>query len=116
MIRLLGAIFFVAICLATSDCQAQLGRGFFFRQFQSSNHVQPFAATQRTPIEWGRYSTYRNPTISRILDGPMTGKYRNPAEVNSRYIGGFHQNYFRDIGIPPGDVGIRGNALYWDTR
>lgn len=29
-----------------------------------------------------------------------------------KYVGGFHANYFRDLGVPPGDVGLRGNGLY----
>lgn len=29
-----------------------------------------------------------------------------------KYIGAFHANYFRDLGVAPGDVGIRGNSLY----
>lgn len=29
-----------------------------------------------------------------------------------KYTGGFHANYFRDMGVPPGDVGIRGNGIY----
>lgn len=29
-----------------------------------------------------------------------------------KYTGAFHANYFRDIGVPPGDVGLRGNGLY----
>ena len=28
-----------------------------------------------------------------------------------RYIGAFHSSYFRDIGVPPGDIGLRGNGL-----
>lgn len=53
--------------------------------------------------------------ISRILDGPMTYKDRNPAEVDARYIGGFHQTHFQNVGIPSGDIGIRGNAYRWRT-
>ena len=29
-----------------------------------------------------------------------------------KYYGGFHANYFQDIGIPPGDVGLRGNGIF----
>ena len=29
-----------------------------------------------------------------------------------KYIGGFHANYFRDLGVPPGDIGLRGNGIY----
>jgi len=55
------------------------------------------------------------PKLARLLDGPMTYKYRNPAEVDARYIGGLHQATFQNIGIPSGDIGIRGNAYNWRT-
>ena len=29
-----------------------------------------------------------------------------------KYVGGFHYSYFRDIGVSPGDVGLRGNGIY----
>ena len=29
-----------------------------------------------------------------------------------KYTGAFHYNYFRDMGVPPGDVGFRGNGVY----
>ena len=29
-----------------------------------------------------------------------------------KYYGGFHARYYQDIGVPPGDVGIRGNGIY----
>ena len=35
--------------------------------------------------------------------------------MNSRYpkyYGGFHASYFDNMGIPPGDIGLRGNGIY----
>ena len=35
--------------------------------------------------------------------------------MNERYpkfYGGFHSNYFHNMGIPSGDIGIRGNGIY----
>lgn len=29
-----------------------------------------------------------------------------------KYTGAFHASYFRDLGVPSGDVGLRGNGLY----
>lgn len=29
-----------------------------------------------------------------------------------RYYGGFHARYFDNLGIPSGDIGLRGNSLY----
>jgi hypothetical protein len=32
--------------------------------------------------------------------------------VYPRYEAGFHARYFQDIGIPSGDVGLRGNSMF----
>ena len=35
--------------------------------------------------------------------------------MNERYpkfYGGFHSNYYHNMGIPAGDIGIRGNGIY----
>ena len=29
-----------------------------------------------------------------------------------RYYGGFHARYFQDLGMSPGDIGLRGNGIY----
>ena len=29
-----------------------------------------------------------------------------------KYYGGFHARYFENIGVPPGDIGLRGNGIY----
>ena len=117
--------------LGSSDCEAQLFRSKFTRSQPSQIHQaapplwrqppghvgtyepQDYSAPTVFPFE--SYFENRNPIISRILDGKMTHKYRNPAEVDSRYIGGFHQSHFQNIGIPSGDIGLRGNAYNWRT-
>ena len=128
---ILLSAFLFTIVADSSDCQAQLfgsRRAAKARSappavappiwFQPAGHVgsyvpQNLAAKPVFPVE--DYYTTRHPKISRILDGPMTHKYRNPAEVDARYIGGFHQSYFQNVGIPSGDIGIRGNAYNWRT-
>jgi len=133
--RILATTLLVTVCFCafgSSDCEAQLFRGRFNRpqpaQIQQSappifvkpaGHVgsyvpQDYSAPTVFPIE-SYLADSRNPVISRILDGKMTHKYRNPAEVDSRYIGGFHQSHFNNIGIPSGDIGLRGNAYNWRT-
>ena len=118
-----------ALCVIVTDadqCQAQLfgprrahkTRPTLTRQAwgQSAGSVRPQVSQNSGtvfPIE--DYFTPRLPKIARILDGPMNYQYRNPLEVDSRYIGGFHQSHFYNIGIPSGDIGIRGNAYNWNT-
>ena len=38
-------------------------------------------------------------------------RYRCPGPP--KYYGGFHSRYFDTLGVPPGDVGLRGNGVYW---
>jgi hypothetical protein len=109
MIRLLATFLFLALICGASDCQAQRTRGLFLRH--APTQLNPRSAAGHFPLQTSHYSQRRNPKISRILDGPTS--YRNPAEVNARYIGGFHQSHFYNIGIPSGDIGIRGNAYHW---
>ncbi len=30
-----------------------------------------------------------------------------------RFIGGFHYSHFTNVGVSPGDIGFRGNGIYW---
>lgn len=135
MLRIFSVLLFLSVVCIAQDCQAQRHCGVFQRiaptpQMQSQvlqqqhqpvqsyalQHAQAAQIAHAQPVKpvWGRHSTYRNPTISRILDGPMTNN-RNPIENDSRYIGGFHQSHFDNIGIPSGDIGLRGNAYQWRT-
>lgn len=34
-------------------------------------------------------------------------------DLYPKYQGGFHSRYFDHYGFPAGDIGIRGNSLYW---
>lgn len=113
MNRILAMSLFAAVICVASEAQAQHARRIFTRNtvpqqnwINRQSHIQPYK------FEASQYSQKRYPTLSRILDGQLT-KYRDPAEVDSRYIGGFHQNHFDNLGIPSGDIGIRGNALNW---
>ncbi|MDB2686377.1 hypothetical protein N9Y42_04140 [Mariniblastus sp.] len=124
---LLVASFFLLVA-NTEDCHAQL---FGSRRTQSMR-PKPFAppilvqppglASYHVPQDYNAPTVfptkdYYKPQskLSRIIDGPLTYRYRNAAEVDSRYIGGFHQSSFDNIGIPSGDIGIRGNAYKWRT-
>ena len=84
----------LAIVLTTLSCaDAVAGRpGWFFSRRSSTNHI----ATQRA---WRVAPSYQQTYHS------LNARY-------PKYIGAFHASYFRDIGVPPGDVGLRGNGLY----
>lgn len=38
--------------------------------------------------------------------------YRSAEELYPKYYGAFHYRHLDNIGIPTGDIGIRGNGLY----
>ena len=86
--KLLRSVSFLAFLLAissiaTQDCQAK------HRVFGRRHPVK----RQNFP-EYGsyKYSHYN---------------YRYP-----KYIGGFNARYFDSIGVPSGDIGLRGNGIY----
>ena len=126
---ILGSILFLAL-VGADDCNAQILRGRFLNPsapkvvsappllYQPPGHVgayvpQDYNAGTVFPV--ADYFPKKQSTLSRIIDGPLTHRHRNPAEVDSRYVGGFHQTYFHNLGIPSGDIGIRGNAYKWRT-
>jgi hypothetical protein len=135
MMRLIATAILATVLFfifSSSECDAQLLRGLFGRSntqakpqlaappilVKPAGHIgsyvpQDYSAPTVFPTK--AYYENRNPVISRILDGKMTHKYRHPAEVDSRYIGGFHQSHFQNLGIPSGDIGLRGNAYNWRT-
>ena len=39
-------------------------------------------------------------------------RYHSVEDAYPRYIGAFHSRYFNDLGVAPGDVGIRTNGVY----
>ena len=53
-------------------------------------------------------------------DTPFVGRrapshYKTYHDLNRhypKYYGGFHARYFQDLGLPPGDIGLRGNGIY----
>ena len=115
--------------VGADDCNAQLFRGRFLNPSAPKVVAAPPLLYQPPGIE-GTYvpqdytakpvfpvADYypKQSKISRLLDGPLTHKYRHPAEVDARYVGGFHQTHFHNLGIPSGDIGIRGNAYKWRT-
>ncbi len=48
---------------------------------------------------------------------PRPTSYANPYEyyrqVYPKYRGGFHARELDNIGIPTGDIGLRGNGMFW---
>ena len=130
--RSLAVLFFAtffALVAYADDCQAQLLRSRRPRLNRPVTSAPPIyhqppglagyhiLRDPNTPSVFPTkdYHTPRYPKLAWILDGKMDYSQRNPAEVDSRYVGGIHQSYFNNLGIPSGDIGIRGNAYKWNT-
>jgi hypothetical protein len=61
---------------------------------------------------WGRNLRFRAEVKQESLPEM---KRPNPYDVYKkwypRYEGAFHSRYFNDLGLPPGDIGLRGNGM-----
>ncbi len=101
------------MCLAT-ECQAQRQRGVFGRRLsgrvveplgsranKSTAPASPHAGIER-PADW-RY----NP------DWRRDPSYFPAEPTYPKFYGGFHSSHFSNLGVPSGDIGFRGNGLYW---
>ena len=68
---------------------------------------------------WGRgrlfapRHVYRPPAPQYHYTPPLGYyHYPTPTELYPKYYGSFHYRHLDNIGIPSGDIGLRGNGLY----
>ena len=68
---------------------------------------------------WQRWTPYGKPSQKsttkakyRLFHRLPYTRYQSVEDAYPRYIGAFHSRYFNDIGVTPGDVGIRTNGIY----
>ena len=113
--------FFAAATLlaVSSDCEAQLFRRHRARAFDSI----PAYANSNIQLSSGYQanSLANQPIASRLPKWPFGGSGYDPrihrdADAGAKYpkyIGGFHSSHFTNVGLPSGDIGFRGNGLYW---
>ncbi|MBI2479242.1 MAG: hypothetical protein HYV60_11595 [Planctomycetia bacterium] len=90
------AVLFAGTTLSHMSVVDAAPRGLFrlFVQSYSSNGSVAFGA----PTYPSNYGTrYRPPTAE---------------ELYPKYYGSFHYRHLDNIGIPSGDIGLRGNGLY----
>jgi len=95
MSRLLVTVLIGALlCFVPSNCDGQCQRRVVIRSDQTFYGMSYPPAPYRYHSPTGYYS------------------YQRAAELYPKYYGGFHARHFDNIGIPPGDVGLRGNGIY----
>ncbi len=114
LLRFCGIALVGLIVFSVEQCDAQLIRGRWQRAHSVvkdvntqgdipvraskqtiSNVKQGITTTNRFSERWGRL-------------GPL-----NVQDNDARYIGGLHYTYFQNLGIPAGDIGLRGNGVIW---
>ena len=109
----------VFVAFLSVDCEAQLFQRHRVRNWDWGRQVQaPVAHShlvhgQEMPVsnlapasrlpKWPNFHGY-DPRIHR--DADHWSRY-------PKYIGGFHSSHFTNVGLPTGDIGFRGNGLYW---
>ncbi len=114
MSRIVGAAMFLAVLMGvTSHAEAQSEEGQVARPGQVSD-VAPHANRRRV-----RGRNLQQRFLPRLLFGD-TSHNANPNAPLSydpvlypKYIGGFHSSEFNNLGVPPGDIGFRGNSILW---
>lgn len=114
MIRLLGTVSLITMICLASDCQAQIFRGRLMRGVLHQNSARQMD-TRLNQNRLGKSESSPRliqKTMSRYFD-PRNLQSMDPGSGNPRYIGGFHYTHFQNIGIPSGDIGLRGNAYHW---
>ena len=126
-----GCTFFCGLLLFQSllflpDADAQLFRRARAQRWQAApvHHDRAAAIvddqliSDRQNFQGGSITSA--PTVSRLPKWPFGNGYdpriHLDADRHSRYpkfIGGFHSSHFTNVGLPSGDIGFRGNGLYW---
>ncbi len=111
MSRILTAFIFAAVIGIAAECQAQ--QGWLSRSARAEQGPRLFKA-QRGPKFDNRQSPtrFKNAARPRLYD-PRTEPDDDRWEQYPKYIGGFHASHYYNIGVPPGDIGFRGNGIYW---
>lgn len=115
MSRIPGAFLLVTMICLASDCHAQRHRGVFARGAQvlfGTRHNEPRNYQEQFSNN-GFSPDYRFPATPRYDDWRNSTFY-DAAERYPKYIGGFHSSHFNNLGVPHGDIGFRGNSIFWN--
>lgn len=113
-LRICGLILVGSIWLSANQCEAQLIRGGWQRMKFVEGDVVYREKVPKTFI-WQPMSNANlgSRSTNRLSERWGRTNALNVKSNDSRYIGGFHYTYFQDLGIPTGDIGLRGNGVIW---
>lgn len=69
---------------------------------------------------WFGKAAVSQPAAAHAHDGPVTyaaprpySRYEYSRAMYPRYDADFHARHYQNIGVPTGDVGLRGNGITW---
>lgn len=113
-LRTCGLLVAGSVWLSVNQCEAQLFRGRWQRMKTVERDVFSKENLPKQPV-WqpmsnGKLGSY---TTNRISERWGRSDSLKVKSNDSRYIGGLHYTYFQDLGIPTGDIGLRGNGVIW---
>jgi hypothetical protein len=80
--------------------------GLLAAETHASGPLRKWKANGRPSRQHQTRAHYHSP-----LHGLGYSRYQSVEEAYPRYIGAFHSRYFNDLGVAPGDVGIRTNGI-----
>ena len=123
----LAGLTMAGVLTFATECQAQRGGGLFpnrtFRRpfaarYEAAPSVAATPITATDPISrpedlYIESPSYRNPPVRRPNDWRRDPSYFPAAPAYPKFYGGFHSSHFSNLGVPSGDIGFRGNGLYW---
>ena len=59
------------------------------------------------------YTTPHRYQMPHYHGGYRYNPYHAYSDLYPKFYGGFHSRHYTTLGVPPGDVGIRGNGFQW---
>ena len=119
--RLSAVLLFVVAIWSVQDCHAQRQRGLLFRGPLFQQRVQPPIQPHMAPQAEVQSQTHQpsgHPAPEYVVEpvpqfvAPRGVRYYDNT-LYPKFIGGFHSSHFHNLGVPSGDIGFRGNGIYW---
>lgn len=112
--RIVGALLFVAVIGMASDSFAQQRRGLFRRGTRVDHHAATHEVTAQEPQTAEASSAVVQPTEANYShDWRRDPSYFPVGPLYPKFYGGFHSSHYSNLGVPSGDIGFRGNGVYW---
>ena len=118
MVRIASFLFFLTAILLATDCQAQRVRRF--KKITPAKKAPRHSLTRSTHHQKTHKANNHRKPLRWLLEDHQSAEsrawsdyYASPNSPLPKYIGGFHSSLFYNLGVPNGDIGFRGNGIYW---